>query len=161
MKVPEGLGRWLLNGYPPFLFNAVHIVNIGKGFRSCRVRIRRSILNRNMNGTIFGGSLFSAADPFYAIMYWQIFERKGMKVLTWLKTAQIQYLRPANEKLYIDFKLTDEDIEEAITALMEHGRYKKTHDIQFVNSKGEVFVKAQNEVYLRLTHNKQSTSTGF
>jgi hypothetical protein len=114
-----------------------------------------------MNGTIFGGSLFSAADPFYAIMYWQIFERKGMKVLTWLKTAQIQYLRPANEKLYIDFKLTDEDIEEAIAALMEHGRYKKTHDIQFVNSKGEVFVKAQNEVYLRLTHNKQSTSTGF
>ena len=47
----------------------IKIVSIKEGFKGCRVKIKKSFLNRNMNGTIFGGALFSASDPFYAILY--------------------------------------------------------------------------------------------
>ena len=81
MKLSETFGRFVLNAYPPFVLNRIRITSIAEGYRACRVKIKRSFLNRNMNGTTFGGALFSAADPFYAILYWQIFERKGYKLV--------------------------------------------------------------------------------
>ena len=94
MKLSESFGRLVLNAYPPFVLNRIRITSIAEGYRACRVKIKRSFLNRNMNGTTFGGALFSAADPFYAILYWQIFERKGYKIQAWLKSAEIHYMRP-------------------------------------------------------------------
>jgi Domain of unknown function (DUF4442) len=161
MIISENLGKWLINAYPPFVFNRIKIKHFGKGYRSCKVRIRKSFLNRNMNGTIFGGSLFSASDPFYAILYWQIFERKKLKVQTWLKSAHIQYLKPADCDLFLDFNLSEQDIEEAEKSLLSIGRYKKVHEIPYVSKNGDVYVIAQTEVYIRLTKSEQKTLSGF
>lgn len=161
MILSERLGRFFLNAYPPFRFNRIRITNIEKGYRACTVRIKKSIFNKNMNGTIFGGSLFSASDPFYAILYWQIFERKGYKVQTWLKSAEIHYMRPADQTLYIDFKLTEEEINEAEMSLNTIGKYKQSHEIRYKSKDGDVYVIAKTEVYIRLTKASQQALSGF
>ncbi len=161
MIVSEKLGKWLINAYPPFIFNRIKIQEFGKDYRSCKVRIKKSFWNRNMNGTIFGGSLFSASDPFYAILYWQIFERKGYKVQTWLKSAQIQYLKPADKDLFLSFNLTENEIAEAEQSLLNTGRYKKIHEIPYVSKEGDVYVVSNTEVYIRLTKASQKTLSGF
>lgn len=155
------LGRFLLNLYPPFVFNRIKIISIEEGFKGCVVRIRKSIWNRNMNGTIFGGSLFSASDPFYAILYWQIFERKGYKIQTWLKSAEIHYMRPADQNLYLEFHITDEDILEAEESLNSIGKHKQTHEIRYKSKDGDIYVIAKTEVYLRLTKASQKPLSGF
>lgn len=161
MILSERIGRFFLNAYPPFIFNRIKIVSIDKGYTACRVCIKKSFLNRNMNGTIFGGALFSASDPFYAVLYWQIFERKGYKVQTWLKSAEIHYLRPADQNLYIDFSISEEDIFNAEESLNSIGKHKHTHEVRYKSKDGEVYVLAKTEVYLRLTKASQKPLSGF
>jgi hypothetical protein len=114
-----------------------------------------------MNGTTFGGALFSAADPFYAILYWQIFERKGYKIQTWLKSAEIHYMRPADQDLFLDFELTDEQILAAEESLNSIGKFKQSHEIRYKSKDGDVYVIAKTEVYLRLTKESQKPLSGF
>ncbi len=161
MILSERFGRFLLNAYPPFVFNRIRILHIEKGYTACTVRIKKSFLNRNMNGTIFGGSLFAASDPFYAILYWQIFERKGYKVQTWLKSAEIHYLRPADQDLYLSFNISPEQIFAAEEALNSIGKYKFTHEVHYKSKDEEVYVLAKTEVYLRLTKASQKPLSGF
>jgi acyl-coenzyme A thioesterase PaaI-like protein len=146
----ETYGRLLLNLFPPFMFNRIRIVSVRDGFRSCSVRVRPSLLTRNLNGTIFGGTIFSAADPFYAVMFWQIFARQGMRVQTWLKSASIEYLRPAAGELTLEFALTDEDVDEAKATLERDGRYTRTFAVEALDPKGKICARMTNEVYLRV-----------
>ena len=157
----ERCGRLLLNFFPPFLFNRIRIESIGEKFRSCRVRVRRSFLTRNLNGTTFGGSIFSAADPFYAVMFWQIFARRGMRVQTWLKSASIDYLRPAAGDLVLEFELTEEDIESAAANLARDGRYTRSFDTNALDPHGRVCARIRTEVYLRVETGERQTKSTF
>lgn len=161
MIFSERMGKWLMNAYPPFILNRIRILSFGKNFHSCKVKIKKSIFNRNLNSTIFGGALFSAQDPFFAILYWQILERRGMKVQTWLKSAEIQYMRPADQDLFLDFIITEEEIQEAEKQLTLHGRYTRTHEVRFKDKDGDIYVLAKNEVYIRLTRAQQKPLSGF
>jgi len=161
MILSEKLGRLVINAYPPFILNRIKIISIADGFKGCKVKIRKSFLNRNMNGTIFGGALFSASDPFYAILYWQIFERKGYKIQAWLKSAEIHYMRPADQDLYLDFEVSDEQILAAEESLNTIGKYKHSHEVRYKSKDGEVYVIAKTEVYLRLTKASQKPLSGF
>ena len=157
----ERRGRWLLNLYPPFLFNRVRVVEIGPGFRQCRVRVRRSLLTRNLNGTIFGGTIFSAADPFYPVMYWQVFSRLGVVVQAWLRSARIRYTRPARTALSMKFELSEEDVARAREALEQKGRYACWHTIEATDRDGAVCAVAEIEVYLRLPRGAQRDVSAF
>jgi acyl-coenzyme A thioesterase PaaI-like protein len=157
----ERRGRWLLNLYPPLLFNRVRILEIGAGFRSCRVRVARSLWTRNLHGTTFGGTIFSAADPFYAVMYWQIFARRGQRIQAWLKSARIRYRKPAATALILDFALELEEIERAAAGLAAQGRYTATYSTEAVDRDGAVCAEIETEVYLRLPRPDQPEVSAF
>jgi acyl-coenzyme A thioesterase PaaI-like protein len=157
----ERYGRLLLNLFPPFLFNRIRIESIGNGFRTCRVRVRRSLLTRNLNGTIFGGTIFSAADPFYAVMFWQIFARRGMKVQTWLKSASIKYLKPAASDLLLQFELSADEIDAAAAALERDGRYTRSFTTEALDPAGRACARIITEVYLRVETGKSQPKSAF
>ena len=94
--------RLILNLFPPLLFNRISIQSIKKDFMEIKVRIRHSIINKNFHRTIFGGTIFSAIDPYFPIMYWQIFSRKKLPIEVWIKSAEISYINPAETDLYLD-----------------------------------------------------------
>ena len=70
-----------------------------------KVRIRHSIINKNFHRTIFGGTIFSAIDPYFPIMYWQIFSHKKLPIEVWIKKAEISYKNPAETDLHLIFIL--------------------------------------------------------
>jgi acyl-coenzyme A thioesterase PaaI-like protein len=157
----EWRGKWLLSLYPTLLFSRIRITRVGPGFRSCSVRIARSLITRNLNGTTFGGTIFSAADPFYAVMYWQIFARRGIRVQTWLKSARIRYFKPAATALTLEFALTDEDVERAAGELEREGRFTRTHAVDAVDTNGQTCATIETEVYLRLPRADQKEGSAF
>jgi len=154
-------GRWILNLYPPFLFNRIRIDEIGAGFRMCRVRVGRSLLTRNLNGTTFGGSIFSAADPIYAVMYWQVLARAGERVQVWLRSATIRYLRPATTELRMEFRLEAEEIRTAIETLHREGRFSKSYTTEAVDRQGNVCAVVDTEVFLRVPARDQKAVSAF
>ncbi|QEM10331.1 MULTISPECIES: DUF4442 domain-containing protein [Mucilaginibacter] len=149
MVVSEGLLKWIMRLYPPLLFQRIWVVKFNSGYRGVQVRIRKSFLNNNYNNTIFGGTLFSAADPFYPLLFHQIFSRKGYKLMVWSKSATIRYAKPAATNLSFSINLTDNDIAHAEHVLNTEGKFIRSFPIDIYNKDGEICVSLMNEIYVR------------
>ena len=149
MRVSENRLKWLLRIYPPLLLQRIWTVNFHKDFSGVKVKIFKSLLNRNYNRTIFGGTVFAAADPFYPVLFHQIFSHKGYKVIAWSKSSEIQYLKPGMSNLYFEINIPEAEIAEAEEVLNTVGKYAKVHSIAIYDDTGEVCAALKNEVYLR------------
>lgn len=160
MIVSEKILKWAMRLYPPLLFQRIWIKKFHPGFRGVDVKIVNSFLNRNYNGSIFGGSIYAATDPFYAIIFDQLMQRRGFKVRTWLKSGSIQYIKPGLTNLYFTLIITDQMIEEAQNALDTEGKFTKVYPIELYDKNGELCATAINEIYLRnrLANEKQQVS---
>lgn len=149
MVVSEGLLKWIMRFYPPLFFQRIWVIRFEKGFTGARVKISKSILNRNYNGSIFGGTIYTAADPFYPLLFHQLFTKKGYRIVAWSKSAGIQFLKAGLTDLHFDIKIDNNEIAEAEHILNTVGKYVKSHPIDIYNKNGEICVSLTNEVYLR------------
>jgi hypothetical protein len=149
MILSERTLKWALCLYPPLLFQRIWVKRFHPGFTGVDVKISNSFLNRNYNGSIFGGSIYAATDPFYAILFDQLMQRSGFKVRVWLKSAAIQYLKPGLSDLHFTLIITEQMIAEAVHSLTETGKFVKAYPMELYNKKGELCVTVMNEVYLR------------
>ena len=141
--------RLILNLFPPLLFNRISIQSIKNDFMEVKVRIRHSIINKNFHRTIFGGTIFSAIDPYFPIMYWQIFSRKKLPIEVWIKKAEISYKNPAETDLHLKFILIEEDIKKALKGLQKDGRYQVWHVVEAFDENGMICAEAKVLVYIR------------
>lgn len=148
-KITAKNAKWVLRFYPPFFFNRIFITNVSEDFTEVNVKIKKSILNLNMAKTIFGGTMFSAADPFIAIMFWQIFSKRFDKnIIVWLKGAEIIYKKPAISDVFINFKITEDDIFNAKHDLSKKGKHVAEHTVELKGAKGQVFAIVKLKSYL-------------
>ena len=151
--------QFVMNIFPPLFFNRIILKEVSKDYTFMKVKIRRSFLNMNFHRSIFGGTIFSAFDPYFPTMYYNTFAQKNRKLEIWMKSANIKYKRPATTHLFLEFKITEEDIQLAEKELNEKGKFEKWHTVQAINKKGIVCAEAEMLVYLR--DNKVETKIGF
>lgn len=147
--------------YPPLLFQRIWVTRFHKDFRGVDVKISKSIVNKNYNGSIFGGTIYSATDPFYALLFDQLLQRKGFKVRVWLKSASIQYLKPGRTHLYFTINVTDEMLNEAIHTLNANGKFIKAYPMEIFNKQGELCATVMNEVYIRSLHTGEEPRVAY
>ena len=83
MVVSENTLKWLMRLYPPLLFQRIWVRGFDKGFKGVRVRVIKSIFNKNYNGSIFGGTIFAAADPFYPVLFDRVLNNGDRKLKIW------------------------------------------------------------------------------
>ncbi|HKG05694.1 MAG TPA: DUF4442 domain-containing protein [Pedobacter sp.] len=152
MVVSEKTLKWGLCFYPPLLFQRIWVRKFHKGYKGVDVKINKSLFNKNYNGSIFGGTIYAATDPFYAILFDQLLQRQGFKVRVWLKSASIQYLKPGRSALYFTIIITDEMLNEAIHELNTTGKFVKAYPMEIKNGAGELCATVTNEVYIRNLH---------
>ncbi len=149
MKTPRFLLKTALNIFPPLLFNRIILKEISNDFMEMKVVLRKALFNINFYKTIFGGSIFSACDPYFPTMYHHIFAEKDRKLIVWLKAAEIQYLKPAKSTLRLNFKISKKEVQLAEKALNKKGKFEIWHTVQAINKKGDVCAKAKMQIYLR------------
>ena len=149
MKISENSLKWLMRLYPPMLFQRIWVKKIDTDFRGIDVKINRSLFTTNLGSATFGGTIFAATDPFYALLIGQIMQHKGFKITVWLKSAEIQYLKPARKDLHYSIKIDDEMIKEVEQAISNEGKFVKTYPIEIFDTIGDLCVIALNEVYIR------------
>ncbi len=149
MKVSANTLKWMLRFYPPLFFQRIWVVKFAEDFTSVEVKINKSLLNINHNKSIFGGTIFSASDPFYAILFDQILRIHGFETRVWLKSASIQYLKPGHGDLFFKITIHPNEIEEALKTLKAGEKFIKAYPIEIFNKKGELCALVNNEVYVR------------
>jgi acyl-coenzyme A thioesterase PaaI-like protein len=161
MIVSERLLKWAIRFYPPLFFQRIWVQRFGKDFRSVEVKINKSIFNSNYNKSIFGGTIFAAADPFYALLFDQILQRRGYQVRVWLKSAQINYLKPGRTNLYFKIVIGEGDIAEAEHILNTVGKFVKAFPVEMYNKEGELCVSLTNEVYVRKLYSGENSTIAY
>lgn len=150
MIVSENTLKWAMRLYPPLLFQRIWVVGFHKGFTGVKVKVRKSWLNKNYNGSIFGGTIFAAADPFYPVLFHQILNSDGKRRLAiWSKSAKIDFLKPAHSNLYFEIKISEADIAAANETLIVTGKYEQLFPVDIYNTAGELCAQLMNEVYVR------------
>ncbi len=141
--------RLLLNFYPPFLFQRIRVVELSDDYCYARLVVKRSLFNRNLNGTIFGGSISSAADPIHAILFWQALALRGLRARAWTRSANVRFERPGDTDLTLEFRIEDAALADAEAAVRAGERFVRTFPIDVVGRDGVRRARAEAEVSIQ------------
>jgi len=149
MPAAERTLKWAMRFYPPLFLQRIWVVKIDDGFRGATVKVRKSFFNRNYNDSIFGGTIFSAADPFYAVLFHQIFTRKGYSIRAWARSSEIKFLKPGFTDLSFSISIDEAAILEAEEILNTVGKYTMAYPIHIFDKNGINVALVMNEIYMR------------
>lgn len=136
-----------------FLFNLAPVIRgsgswvrfISDDWYEMHVSLPLSLRTRNYVGTIFGGSMFSASDPWYMIMLYRIL---GKDYIIWDKSASIRFVRPGRGRLKGRFLISQAEIEAIKQAVCEEGEMEKTFLLEWVNREGKVVSRVEKLIYI-------------
>ncbi|TAH18669.1 MAG: DUF4442 domain-containing protein [Cytophagales bacterium] len=137
--------RTVMNLYPMFFGTGGKITLISADWREVNVHLGLSLWTRNYVKTIFGGSMFSASDPFYMLM---LMHNLGKEYVVWDKSAQIRFRRPAKEGISTQFVLKEELIEEVKAKIAIQGEADFTFMVQWFNKEGKIVSEIERLVYV-------------
>ncbi|MGO1521205.1 MAG: DUF4442 domain-containing protein [Sphingobacterium sp.] len=150
MTISANILKWGMRLYPPLFFQRIWVKKIHDDFLGADLVIYKSLLNINSNRTIFGGTIFSAIDPFYPVLLDQYFQHRGIRrTVAWLKTAHIDYIKPGRYNLHVKIRLKQSVLDEALKRIQHEGKVVRTFHTQVFDTEGTLCAVAHNEIYIR------------
>ena len=109
------------------------------------LRLRLNIWTYNYVGTIFGGSFFSAADPFYMLM---LIRSLGSSYVVWDKSASIRFKKPGKTTLFAKLQITEIDFKEIKDAVTQTGETTRTFVIQWKDKDEVIHAEIERHCYI-------------
>jgi hypothetical protein len=139
------LYKTFFNLWPCIRGTGARVVEISPDFHSMRVKIPLNWRTRNRVGTIFGGSIYGAVDPFYMLMFMEIL---GKDFIVWDKGAEIKFIKPGISTLHADFKITPEMLNDVKTKVLQNGSYVFDILAPIQDAKGIVHAEVKKIMYV-------------
>ncbi len=140
------LFKYGLNLSPMYRRTTGKVIFISKDLMEVRIKIRLSYKNSNYVGTIFGGSLFAATDPFYMV---QLINILGDDYVVWDKASTIKFKRPAKETVYASFVFSLEEIEKIKQDVAEKKEIDCIKILQITNKdQSKVIAEVSKTMYI-------------
>src|SRR4249919_3951388 len=100
--VPFWLYWRLFNFWPAIRGTGSRVTYVSPDWTELRLRLKLSWRTTNYVGTIFGGSIYGALDPWFMVM---MIRQLGDDYVVWDKSARVTFKRPGTETLYAVFEL--------------------------------------------------------
>jgi acyl-coenzyme A thioesterase PaaI-like protein len=139
--------KWrLFNFWGPLLGAGIRMDRVSSNYREIDVSMRLHFWNRNYVGTHYGGSLYSMTDPFYAVM---LIENLGPDYIVWDKAANIRFLRPGRGRVFAEFRLTEEMLNDIRQQANNGKSVEPEFAVQVLNEEGLVVADVQKTLYVR------------
>jgi acyl-coenzyme A thioesterase PaaI-like protein len=148
--------RRLMNLWPPFLFNSIHVQHVSEDWSELRVVLRLRPWNRNYVRTQFGGNLFAMTDPFWMLL---AMHQLGNDYFVWDKAGAIDFVAPGREDVYAHFKLEPAVVDELRAAAAGGDKVLRWFDVDVVTRSGEVVARVRKQLYVRLKPKARAEST--
>src|SRR5678815_4555753 len=139
--------RWRFNLFPAWRGTGARVTYIASDWREVRVRLPLSWRTRNYVGTIFGGSLYGAADPMYMLM---LLRTLGPAYTIWDKAATIRFRRPGRTRLFGTFRLTEGVLEEIRDELTRTPKVDRAFQVELVDAAGTVHATIDKVIHVSL-----------
>ncbi len=135
--------KWLMRLYPPLFFQGIKVLKIHDDFRGALIKVSKNLLNTNLQGSIFGGTLACAADPWYGVLFWQILKRHNIHAQVWVRVAELDFIKAATSSLYTQCIIPEEDVQQALQCLKQGEKFKKFYTMQFKDQSDELCFEAR------------------
>lgn len=137
--------RWLFNFFPAYRGTGGRVVYIADDWHEVRVKLPLNWRTRNYVGTIYGGSIYGAADPIYMLMLMRIL---GDGYVVWDKAAKVRFRKPGKATLYADFRLRRDEIAE-IRSLAENARsIDRIYNVELKDNSGVIYAEIEKTLYI-------------
>jgi acyl-coenzyme A thioesterase PaaI-like protein len=137
--------KTFMNWYPMYFGSGGKILFWSADSQEVHVRLKLNMWTYNYVGTIFGGSLFSASDPFYMLMWYHIL---GKNYVVWDKSASIRFKRPARKTLYAKYLISDTHIAEIKKKVFENNEIDIPFTLKWQDTEGVVYAEIERIVYI-------------
>jgi hypothetical protein len=134
-----------LNFFPTYRRTGGRAIFIATDFSDVHIRLKLGWGTKNYVGTMFGGSMSSAADPIYMI---QLMRMLGDDYIVWDKSASIRFRRPGDRTLYIRFLITDELLASIKERVVTEHEFDIELNADWVDEEGTVYATVGKVLYL-------------
>ena len=144
----ESLKIWLhrlgFNLFPAFRATGARVIYISENMRKLRIKLPLKLRTRNIHGTLFGGAMYSATDPLYAIL---VRVALGPGYMIWDKAGAIRYKRPGRSTLYAECSLSDAQVAGMKKRLESESSVDLNYEIELMDERGVVHAVVQKTIY--------------
>ncbi|MBU3640328.1 DUF4442 domain-containing protein [Polynucleobacter sp. Fuers-14] len=135
-----------MNLWPPFIGAGITVEKISKDFRHAKVRLKHGLLNRNIVGVHFGGSLFAMTDPFFMMM---VSQNIGKGYIVWDQAAKIEFLKPGKGKVHASFEIAQEQLDDIIGSAESGNKVLKDFVVDVKDQENDVVARITKTLYIR------------
>lgn len=139
------LFAFVLNFFPTYRRTGGRAIFISTDLSDVHIRLKLGWGTKNYVGTMFGGSLSSAADPIYMIQLMRIL---GDDYIVWDKSASIRFRRPGDRTLYIRFLITDELLASIKERVVTEHEFDIELNADWVDEEGTVYATVGKVLYI-------------
>jgi len=135
-----------INFYGPFVGAGVKLEELTKDYRFAKVSMKLTFYNKNYMGTQFGGSLYAMTDPWYMLM---LIKNLGSGYIVWDKAATINFRKPGKGKVFAEFKLDQEIIDEIKATVEKTVKMDKVFKVEVKDADGKLIADVDKVLYIR------------
>jgi acyl-coenzyme A thioesterase PaaI-like protein len=100
---------------------------------------------RNIHGTLFGGAMYAATDPLYAML---IKVGLGAGYIVWDKAGAIRYRRPGRSTLYAECSVSKAELDSLRDRLESEPSVDLDYEIELTDAAGIVHAVVQKTIYV-------------
>ncbi len=148
----ESLRIWVrrmgFNFFPAFRATGARVIYISEDMRKLRIKLPLSLRTRNIHGTLFGGAMYAAIDPLYAIL---VKVALGPGFIIWDKAGAIRYKKPGRSTLYAECSLSDAQVTSIRRRLASESSVDLDYEIELMDERGVVHAVVQKTIYAART----------
>lgn len=138
--------RIYLNYITVYRRTGAKVTFISDDFKNVQIKIPLNWNTTNIVGTIFGGTMYSAVDPIYMVMFMNIL---GKDYIVWDKAAKIDFIKPGRDVLSSEFNISQDLIDEIKNQLEKEHSITKEFTVELINKEKEVSVSIEKTLYFR------------
>ncbi|MEN0059559.1 MAG: DUF4442 domain-containing protein [Bdellovibrio sp.] len=137
--------RRIMNIYPMFMGTGGKITFLSGDYKKATLQLKLNMWTYNYVGTIFGGSQFSALDPFHMVLLLRVI---GSEYIVLDKAGAIQFKKPGKGKLTATIEYTDQEIEEIKARAQKEGKFELIRTTDWIDESGDVVSSMQKTLYI-------------
>lgn len=149
MPARARLRTWLLrlrfNLFPAYRATGARVIWISQDLRALRIALPLKRRTKNVHGTLFGGAMYAATDPLYAIL---VKVGLGPDYIVWDKAGTIRYRKPGRSTLYAECRVSEDELTALRTSLESRPSVDLERDIELVDAAGVVHAVVRKTLFV-------------
>ncbi len=128
--------RWKFNLFPAYRGSGARVTYIDDTMREVRIRLPLNWRTRNLNGTIYGGSIYAAVDPIHAVMLIRLLGQQDY--VAWTKEASVRFKRQARTDLTARIVLGADEVAAIREEVQRKGKVERRYQVDLIDDRHHV-----------------------